>query len=155
VIYTTRRGKSVEVLIDECDKHLLLEYSWFVSTHWRTQYLKAPVDRKSNIYLHRLIMGFPDSKVDHINGNGLDNRRMNLRLATDQLNSQNKTRPHIDKVPMLPIGVFLLKSGKYSSVIKVDKKIVRLGVFPTIEEAESAYLKHRAIIGVPLYASPQ
>jgi len=42
-------------------------------------------------YIHRLVMGFPEGMdVDHINGNGLDNRKENLRVCSRSQNSMNK-----------------------------------------------------------------
>tara|TARA_R100000995_G_scaffold71191_1_gene39828 strand:+ start:267 stop:914 length:648 start_codon:yes stop_codon:yes gene_type:complete len=46
---------------------------------------------RSQAFVHRLIMGFPEGMdVDHINGNGLDNRRENLRVCTRSQNAMNK-----------------------------------------------------------------
>lgn len=44
-----------------------------------------------NITLHREVMGQPDGLVDHKDGNKLDCRRTNLRVATHQANMQNRS----------------------------------------------------------------
>lgn len=50
------------------------------------------------VYMHRLIAGTPAGKeTDHINGNGLDNRRANLRVATASQNSANTRKPRIGR----------------------------------------------------------
>lgn len=47
--------------------------------------------RQRNVSLHRLIMDCPDGlMVDHINGDGLDNRRANLRVCTARVNQNNR-----------------------------------------------------------------
>ena len=47
---------------------------------------------KRHLKLHRLLMAFPKSplRVDHINGNGLDNRRQNLRIVTASQSQMNR-----------------------------------------------------------------
>jgi hypothetical protein len=46
---------------------------------------------RNQVLVHRLIMGSPEGMdVDHINGNGLDNRRKNLRVCTRSQNAMNK-----------------------------------------------------------------
>lgn len=80
-------------IIDTCDLPLVAPYKW------GTKYYKKDnmwyVARKDNktgkaVYLHLLLMGFPTETVDHINGNTMDNRRSNLRIATKSIQSINK-----------------------------------------------------------------
>lgn len=64
--------------IDDCDKEILTKHSfWF---HKSSGYMATKINGKFTP-LHRLLMGFPDGYVDHINRNRLDNRRCNLRVV--------------------------------------------------------------------------
>ena len=79
--------------IDSEDEPLILGYRWIAvrvpSKNTERWYAATTVDRK-RVYMHRLLMGFPDAKIDHRNGDGLDNRRSeNLRIATNSGNSAN------------------------------------------------------------------
>lgn len=63
--------------------------------YWIEQYGYAVSTKDYRcIRFHREVMNIDDPKiqVDHINGNGLDNRKVNLRLCTNQENSRNKYR---------------------------------------------------------------
>jgi hypothetical protein len=91
--------------------------------------------------LHRVITNAPSGMdVDHINGNRLDNRRCNLRLATRQQNIANQRLSSRNKVGLK--GVYRYKGGvtkPFAASIKVSGKRTFLGCFATAEEAHMAY----------------
>ncbi|MFA5715383.1 MAG: HNH endonuclease signature motif containing protein [Candidatus Paceibacterota bacterium] len=79
--------------IDDADLILVQSVNWQVLHSGNTSYASGITkigDIKKPVLMHRLIMGCPfGTVVDHINGNGLDNRRENLRIVTHKENSQN------------------------------------------------------------------
>ena len=78
------------LLVDPQDEHFLAAYTWTVTRRKHTSYATT----RPGIYLHQLIMNAPPGmEVDHRNGNGLDNRRANLRLAT-KAQQQGNSPPH-------------------------------------------------------------
>lgn len=144
IVITTRAGNSHTVKVDEQDLHLLTNHKWCFSQVGRTHYAKRGCNGRF-IYLHREIMK-PDSglSVDHINGDGLDNRRSNLRIVTHAQNMQNRRTQKNNKSGF--IGVSMLKSGKkrvkkYIADIRTNGKSIRLGYFLTPHEAAIAYNK--------------
>ncbi len=103
--------------------------------------------RKTRLYLHRVIMSpRPGSVVDHISGDGLDNRRRNLRVCSQAQNSANR-RAAIYGTSAYR-GVFWREdAGKWAASISVAGRSYHLGFFETEEEAARAWdieaLKHR------------
>ena len=83
-----KAGNGLFVEIDDIDSHLA-DMSWSVRKSDSCQYAKAWVDSRV-VCMHTLIMpkrvGYV---IDHIDGNGLNNRRENLRYATSSQNSAN------------------------------------------------------------------
>jgi hypothetical protein len=78
--------------------------------------------------------------VDHRNGNGLDNRRINLRLCTDAQNRANRRLQRNNKSGFK--GVFLnAKNGKFLAHVQVNKKTFYLGSFVSPIDAAKAYDK--------------
>lgn len=83
-----------KVLVDDNNFSVLNKHRWYVGKHkyafrhWRHRPL----------YMHRFILGArAGQRVDHVNGNGLDNRRKNLRICSHSKNLQNQIRkpgPH-------------------------------------------------------------
>lgn len=74
--------------------------------------------------------------IDHINGNPSDNRLCNLRLCHQRENVLNSPRG-IAKLK----GVYTTRQGNPYTKITVNKKVVRLGVFPSKGLAAVAYAK--------------
>ena len=88
--------------------------------------------------LHIFLMKPPKGLiVDHKNGDGLDNSRSNLRIATKAQNGQNKTKRKGTSSQYK--GVCLHKSGKWVAAIVVNGKRVHLGCYAAEQEAARAY----------------
>jgi len=92
--------------------------------------------------LHRFILGVIDPKieVDHKRGNGLDNRRSNLRKATHAQNMRSGKMRRNNKTGFKCV-YWHVKGKKWVTRITVNGKLVHLGLFATIQEAADAYDK--------------
>lgn len=95
------------------------------------------LDDKTPFGLHRFVLGLTrhDKAIaDHINGNTLDNRRANLRIATPSQSAMN-TRPKSKRrYKGMTFGY-----GKWQAKIRVDGKVISLGAYATEVEAARAY----------------
>lgn len=83
-IKSGRNRDGEEIIIDAADYHLVAPYRWSVSTK-RGSHTKYVFTRSGGypVYLHRMLMeAIPGVEVDHIDGNGMNNSRANLRLVT-------------------------------------------------------------------------
>lgn len=137
----------ITIIDDEDDD--LAQYKWTAfSQEGKTVYAyraKMHNRERTEIRLHRAILsrilGRTLSRlehVDHKDGNGLNNQRSNLRLATPLQNSQNQKRRKSNNSGFK--GVSWDKTrNKWRSTIKVDGKQKHLGRFTTPELAYSAY----------------
>lgn len=113
----------------------------------RFAYLRIGVDRK--IYgAHRLAWlymtgSFPDRLIDHINGDKLDNRFVNLRLATNSENKQNVRKARSDSRSGLIGATWYAQGQKWRAAIQIDGKKKHLGYFNTAEEAHLVFMEHK------------
>lgn len=79
-------------LVSPEDLEELLKYNWFECKGSHTSYAACTISGKT-VRMHRLLLGATRGvEVDHINSNGLDNRRENLRLVTRSENRLNKSK---------------------------------------------------------------
>jgi hypothetical protein len=97
-----------------------------------------------NIRGHRLAWflthGRLPTTIDHVNGDGLDNRLCNLREVTQQQNIHNHRKPPRHNTSGY-LGVSYFKAGnKFSAHINLDGKKKHLGYFVDPEVAHQAYL---------------
>jgi hypothetical protein len=117
-------------------------YPWKPAGSLR-QYLQINVGNEK-LYLHRLIWQFHHgevpARIDHRNGDTGDNRIENLRLCTAAENQYNSKRKKNNRSGAK--GVVLHKacrSRPWQAKIVVDKKVISLGYYATVEEASDAY----------------
>lgn len=83
-------------LVDDSDYDDLNKYKWrAINTNGKNWYaIRSAIGKgnwKENIYMHRQIMNIENNfQIDHINNDGLDNRRENLRVCTLKENQHNQ-----------------------------------------------------------------
>lgn len=133
IVGKTRAG--VKYYFDKEDYPLVSKHSWCTCNG----YLVATIKRKFT-KLHRYILNAAHGTIiDHINGNPLDNRRLNLRITSQKNNSRNTSLSKSNKLKHL--GVSACPGGKYRARIMVDNKEINLGHFINIKDAISARRK--------------
>jgi hypothetical protein len=120
-------------VVDDEDYDMLIQSKW--------QYASGYAKRSNAYgirYMHRLLMDCPkDKQVDHINGDGLDNRKKNLRICSAEQNQKH-----------MPAYLGRNKTGfkgvsqvgkRYNAHIRINGKHKYLGTYSTKEEAARAY----------------
>lgn len=128
-----------QVQFDDADAELVLAYTWWLQPprgRAKTYYCYTQRDKK-NLTMHNLIIGPPPHglMIDHINRDGLDNRRSNLRFATRSQNNANRSAP-------LSASKFrgVRKHGrKYRAEISVSSRKSYSKLYATAEEAARAF----------------
>lgn len=137
------------VIIDDSDLEIIKPYKWTTKKIGNTRYAMHRIyetreKELAPLLMHRLIMKAKKGQiVDHVNRNGLDNRRKNLRLCSYSQNSMNCIKkPGISGFN----GVRWHKAGKawqarFHYTEKGVKKELHLGLFKTKIEAAKAYDK--------------
>ena len=135
-VESAKHGKH-KVEIDKTDKEKILSMHWCISKKSSGLYV---VNRKTGIYLHRLVMRARKGQtVDHINHNTLDNRKENLRICSHAENTRNRKGKNKNNTSGLK-GVFWIKSASlWRAQIKVDKVIKYLGYYKNALDAARAY----------------
>lgn len=135
-------SRGFEAIIDAADAPLVAAFNWSAKLGRHTAYARRNDQsggRQANVLLHRFILGAPEgAQVDHVNGDGLDNRRANLRLASHSENLRNR-RLNANSASGLK-GVYWHKSsGRWAAQIQTNGRRKRLGLFDTPEAAHAAY----------------
>ena len=85
---TLNLTKGMVAMVDDKDFSKLNQWKW---SALKSKYTHYAVRGKGKIYMHREVLGAPKGKVvDHLNGNGLDNTRKNIRVVTQSDNLLNR-----------------------------------------------------------------
>lgn len=128
------------IIIDTEDLNLVKDYQWHIeNSRANLQYGQASTNGKlpsKTIRIHRLII--PDSvQIDHINHNGLDNRKSNLRTCNNRENNCNKNFSRNPKSGYTGIR-YNEKANSYYVRMMVNKREISLGHYKSLEEAIEA-----------------
>lgn len=121
------------------------DYVYF--NNWHASFAKTANSFYANSThgeLHRALMGFPNSQVDHRNGNSLDNRMCNLRTCTAAQNQWNMKRPKNNTSGYKGVS-YLKEERRWVARLSVNKKIIVIGRFYTRQRAYEAYCREVAV----------
>ena len=134
-----------EAVIDAEDVPLISAWIWCASVSRRrdgsirTVYALRNVHKVGSVHMHRVIAGTPpELHTDHIDGDGLNNRRSNLRVVTRSQNMRNRSVSAASASGIK--GVWWHKRDrKWYATIRMEGKKHHLGCFSSIEKAAEAY----------------
>jgi AP2 domain. len=131
VLYDILGNETSRALIDIEDVENVKQYKWCSTKKDDTEY----VSNQQKVSLHRFVTNCPKGMyVDHINHNGLDNRKKNLRICTNQENLFNSKISKRNKSGVT--GVYFSKDkSKWVADITLNRKTIHLGAFVNKEEA--------------------
>lgn len=136
-----KKAAGRSALVDDGDYDLVSRYHWCARETACTTYAQTNIvrdGRRSTLLMHILIMGL--SGIDHINHDGLDNQRLNLRPATVLENSRNARK--LREATSSFKGVTARRRGArvvYQARIRVNGATRSLGVFDSEKDAARAY----------------
>lgn len=135
--------KGFVAVIDASDVPLVAGSNW-----WALQKANGVVyavrqmrilGKKQNVLMHRVIAGTPNGLLtDHIDGDGLNNRRSNLRHATNEQNQRNRGANRGTRSGLKGVQ-FHKRDRLWLARITVNKKVYSLGYFKEPEQAHNAY----------------
>jgi hypothetical protein len=130
----------MNIITDDCDKDFHITGAYKTSQYSQTFYVKSGAK-----YLHRLVMErvlnrslLRNEKVDHIDGDGLNNSRSNLRVLTHSENLANRSKTKTTSNEFKGITQ-CKRTFKWLAKIMVNYKTIHLGTYPTSHDAAVAY----------------
>ena len=143
-VYKIPLTKGKFALVDKEDYDVLNQWNWFLTSSGGKEYaarvLPRPVHKQ--ILMHRQLLGVVGkTEIDHKNGNGLDNRKVNLRKVSSQQNKWNSFKHKDNKTGFRGV-VFAPHAKKFAVFVKTKNKRF-FGYFKTAEEAAK---KHDEVV---------
>ena len=146
---STKTFPDKKCLVDDDDYEWAKHFKWSVVQSRHLFYVvrseRNPNGTRRTIRLHRdVVRAMSHEDVDHINGDGLDNRKENLRLCNMMQNQQNRIKRKTTKSGSPYKGTFYRRNKKGDkrrcvSYITINRKRFQLGTYDTAEEAARVY----------------
>ncbi len=134
-------NQGLTAIVDTEDLDKLLQYTWHAYKDYNTFYCQRNLyvgKYRMHQTMHIFLTGY--KMTDHINGNGLDNRKSNLREVTNQQNVFNSRKTvHPTTSKFKGVSSMLPSSNKWHAQITINRKKIHLGLFKSETEAALAY----------------
>lgn len=126
-------------IIDDADLALVSSRKWSFGNE--TGGYARRNDSGKTVFMHKVIMGVPNGvEVDHMDGDKLNNRRSNMRVATHQQNSFN-TKLRSNSSTGIKGVSWYKRDKKWRAYIVLNGKQIHLGYHDTAQAAKDAYAK--------------
>ncbi len=145
IIYSSN---NTPIIVDDKLYGGLISEKWFIQNSGYAYRTKWVSGKTKHILMHRELMGNPRGlEIDHINGNRLDNRLLNLRIVTRSMNKYNcPVRKH--SVSGIKGVGYDKRRGLYRARITYGGKEQWLGYHKTIDGAKVAYIDAAKRLGI-------
>jgi hypothetical protein len=141
--HTIPLTRGLSSVIDSTDADFAGRFNWCALLTSGKFYAKRRRPDGTTELLHVALAGEPGLEVDHVDGDGLNNRRCNLRPATSSQNKHNRGKGRNNTSGFK--GVWWHKQhGRWAADIWLHSKKRFLGLFDTAELAHAAYCKAAA-----------
>lgn len=132
----------LQILLDDEDYEVYSKFTWTINKKYSTFYAQREIIGRKVVLLHREIckLTFGDGfVVDHINHNGLDNQKSNLRICTHSENMRNSVKGEYGASSKFKGVHFVKDREKWCAKISINKKDINLGNFINEMDAAKAY----------------
>jgi hypothetical protein len=143
ILYDQHNKETGRAIIDIDDVILCSKYKWYNKAENGREYALSQ-EKGKIIRIHRLILNFYDMSydIDHMDGDGLNNKKSNLRIITHQQNAMNQRKlPSNNSTGYIGV-TFVKNTNKFQAQIYLNDKQIYLGSFSNIEDAIEA--RHQA-----------
>jgi len=149
IFYFTKMAKEIQLtkgqfaIVDDEMYDYLNQWKWFANNHNGKFYVVRNItvsnNKQNKIYMHRLILK-PEKNmvIDHLNGDGLDNRKCNLRICTHAENMRNSKISINNKSGYKGVS-YQENRNNYRAQIKFNNKTINIGDFIDPIDAARAY----------------
>lgn len=130
-----------ECFVDDCDFDTTSEHKWTVFSVGNCSYAFTKIGpEQKTLLMHRMILSAKNGQViDHIDGNGLNNVRSNIRFCTQSQNKMNSRSFHKGTSSYKGVCRHNGVKKKWQAYVNVNQKKIKLGYYETEEQAARAY----------------
>jgi len=133
-------------IVDDEDYQMVNQFKWYALKNGNTFYARrvVPVNgRQKTVHMHQFIIGDTPKKsdIDHKDGNGCNNQKLNLRICTHQENMMNQKKPDKNCTSIYKGVCWHKRDNKWQSRIQIDGKLIHIGYFMDESDAARAYDK--------------
>lgn len=139
-IITLTQSKST--VVDDEDFDELSKYKWYAIRNGRTFYAGRKINTEKGrriLFMHNCILSTTkETTVDHVDCDGLNNQKSNLRLAVGGQNNMNRRTPRNNTSGFKGVS-FRKDIKRWAARIRIEKVDLHLGFYDTPQEAHSAY----------------